>query len=99
MFSLLIIETEASVSDDPVSRGELLYQNACTSCHNSDPRVEGPLGPAIAGSSFELLEARVVRGEYPEGYQPKRLSSQMLKMPHFKSEIPALEAYLSSFEE
>ena len=54
------------------------------------------LGPAVAGSSLELLEARIMRGEYPEGYEPKRPSRVMVPLPHLESRLPELAAYLNS---
>jgi mono/diheme cytochrome c family protein len=79
--------------------GERVYQNVCIACHNGDPTVDGSLGPAIAGSSAELLDARVIRGSYPPGYEPKRAGSGV--MPTFvylEDQIPALAAYLSEVE-
>ena len=35
-------------------------------------REDGSVGPAVAGASRELIEAKVLRGEYPPGYTPKR---------------------------
>jgi mono/diheme cytochrome c family protein len=76
-------------------RGEKIYQNVCIACHNGDPNRDGALGPANAGSSEELLEAKVLRGEYPPGYTPKRPDSHaMPRFEHLANEIPALAAYL-----
>ncbi len=80
-------------------QGELVYQNVCITCHHGDPTQDGALGPAIAGSSAELLEARVIRGEYPPGYTPKRPGDGL--MPRFEylaERIPALAAYLAEVE-
>jgi len=63
-----------------------------------DPRTDGALGPAVAGASLELLEARVVLGEYPEGYAPKRDTRVMVPMPHLKAKLPELAAYLDSLK-
>jgi mono/diheme cytochrome c family protein len=62
---------------DPVERGKRVYVANCIACHNPDPTREGTLGPAVAGSSLALVEARVLRGEYPPGYTPKRSSALM----------------------
>lgn len=78
---------------DP-NRGKQVYFAQCIACHNSDPSRNGPLGPAIKGSSRELLEARVLRGTYPPGYTPKRGTAIMQPMPHLASAIPDLAAYL-----
>ena len=78
----------------PAGRGRQVYLAQCTTCHNSDPSRDGPLGPAIKGSSRELLEARVLRGTYPPGYKPKRGTAIMQPMPQLASAIPDLVAFL-----
>jgi mono/diheme cytochrome c family protein len=75
-------------------RGRQVYLAQCTACHASDPAQDGPVGPAVKGASRELLEARVLRGEYPPGYVAKRASRAMAPMPHLAGDIPALAAYL-----
>ena len=78
----------------PAGRGRQIYLAQCIACHNSDPSKNGPLGPAIRGSSRELIEARVLRGEYPLGYKPKRGTAIMKPMPQLASAIPDLAAFL-----
>jgi mono/diheme cytochrome c family protein len=78
---------------DP-ERGRQVYLAQCTACHNRDPERDGPLGPAVKGSPPELVEARVVRGEYPSGYTPKRPSKVMPARPDLAPETPHLTAYL-----
>jgi mono/diheme cytochrome c family protein len=75
-------------------RGRALYLSNCVACHNSDPSKDGPVGPAIKGSSEALIEARVLRGAYPPGYKPKRKTSAMPAQPYLKSSIPDLAAFL-----
>jgi mono/diheme cytochrome c family protein len=78
-------------------RGQTLYTLHCASCHNpGDPKRDGGIGPAVAGSSLELLEARVLRGEYPAGYTPKRATRIMPRLPVAPEDVKALHAYLSS---
>jgi mono/diheme cytochrome c family protein len=36
-------------------RGRQVYLAQCTACHAQDPAQNGPLGPAVKGSSRELL--------------------------------------------
>ena len=48
----------------------------------------------MKGSSRELLEARVVQGNYPPGYTPKRPSKVMPPRPDLAPSIPDLAAYL-----
>ena len=87
----------SAASVDPlVDRGRQVYQNVCVACHHGNPAVDGSLGPAIAGASRELLEAKVLRAEYPPGYTPKRPGG--VTMPAFAylaEEIDALAAYLA----
>jgi mono/diheme cytochrome c family protein len=80
-----------------LQKGRTLYSLHCASCHHpSFPERDGALGPAVAGTSLDLLEARVVRGSYPEGYTPKRSTWVMPKMPLVRGDIEALHAYLNS---
>jgi mono/diheme cytochrome c family protein len=79
-----------------VRRGKVVYATNCTACHSPDPRSDGPVGPANACSSAELLAAKVIRNEYPPGYAPKRDTRAMAPLPHLEKELPALAAYLGS---
>jgi len=81
-----------------VKRGKVVYQTNCTSCHSRDPAQAGPLGPPVAGSSLELLTAKVLRNEYPPGYTPKRDTKAMVALVHLEPELPAVAAYLGSVE-
>jgi mono/diheme cytochrome c family protein len=82
-------------SDDPlVARGRQVYLSQCTQCHNVDPALPGPVGPAIKGASREVLEAKVLRGEYPPGHAPKRPTKIMPPQPALEPDIPALAASL-----
>ena len=81
---------------DPVARGESVYRANCTICHALDPARDGTVGPAVAGASAELLEARIVRAEYPPGYRPKRETRLMPPLPFLAAEVPALAAYLNA---
>lgn len=82
--------------EELVAAGRAVYNANCTACHNMNPAQDGALGPAVAGSSYELLEARVVRGGYPEGYEPKRPSRIMVPLPHLEPKLEELTAYLAS---
>lgn len=76
-------------------RGEAVYKNVCIACHAADPTQDGSLGPAIAGSSLELLQAKVLRGEYPPGHTPKRPTLSMPVFAYVEKDLPALAAYLN----
>jgi mono/diheme cytochrome c family protein len=78
-----------------VERGEVVYRTNCISCHNRDPNVAGPLGPAIAGSPRSLIEARVLHGTYPPGYVPQRKSHTMRALPWLDGHVDDLTEYLA----
>jgi mono/diheme cytochrome c family protein len=80
---------------EPARRGRSTYVANCTACHAMDPTRTGSLGPDIAGSSRELIEARVMRAQYPPGYSPKRASVAMVALPHLAAHIDDIYAYLS----
>ncbi len=89
-------EAEPPTPEQLIAEGRATYNANCIACHAMDPTVDGALGPAVAGASLALLEARVMRGEYPEGYEPKRPSRVMVPLPHLEPKLPALAAYLGS---
>jgi mono/diheme cytochrome c family protein len=75
-------------------RGRQVYLSICIACHNTDPSKQGPVGPAVMGSSRELIEARVVRAQYPPDYAPKRATHIMVAMPQLADKVDELAAYL-----
>jgi len=104
--ALLAVSTVACSGGDtaelsPLAQeGRDIYQSVCIACHNGNPNLDGSVGPANAGASEELLAAKVVRGDYPPGYTPKRPeSSAMAVFPYLEPKIPALAAYLAEVEE
>lgn len=83
--------------DAAAARGKSVYENVCTACHNRDPREPGALGPPIAGASQELIEAKVLRAEYPPGYTPKLPSAAMPKYEYLAGSLDDVAAYLGTF--
>lgn len=81
---------------NPVEDGRRLYATHCTACHSPDPKKDGAIGPAIYGSTKELLERKLVHGDYPASYTPKRTTKMMTLLPFLKDEIPNLHAYLNN---
>ena len=75
-------------------RGRQVFQSQCTTCHNADPSQPGPVGPALKGSSRELLEAKVLHRSYPPGYRPKRTTAVMPALPAVAGDLDALAAFL-----
>jgi mono/diheme cytochrome c family protein len=94
-FSCTSSSSGKSVAGADPARGRVIYQTQCIACHNSDPKKAGALGPDVFGSNLELLEARIMRAQYPEGYKPKRETHTMVPLPHLKADIPAIQAYLN----
>jgi mono/diheme cytochrome c family protein len=75
-------------------RGQQIYANVCVACHNANPSLPGSLGPPLAGASQALLEAKLLRGQYPPGYTPSRPGQTMPRFEHLKDRIGDLAAYL-----
>jgi mono/diheme cytochrome c family protein len=84
----------ASPSRGSAEKGKQVWLGQCVACHNPDPTKDGTLGPAVKGASPALLEARVVRGEYPPAYKPKRPTKVMPPRPDLAPSVPDLAAYL-----
>ena len=85
--------SQSSLSPE-AERGRQVYVAQCTACHATDPSQAGPVGPPAKGSSRALLEAKLLRGEYPAGYRPKRSTKVMPPQLQATGEIGALAAYL-----
>ena len=91
---VLLLGACAQDGNDPVARGKQVYLTECIACHNSDPAKDGPVGPAVKGSSLALLEAKILRAGYPPGYTPKRNTSLMPPQPKVAPKIFDLAAFL-----
>ena len=87
---------EAAGGDSDVAMGRALFMSHCIACHNVDPSRDGSLGPAIKGSSLELVQARVMRGEYPPGYTPKRTTRIMVKLPLTDEDVAKIHKFLNA---
>lgn len=98
MLSVLLVSLVACTSPEALSpeaqRGKDVYQANCMACHNADPAKTGPVGPAVRGASRALLEARILRAGYPEGYTPLRDTTSMVALPHLAANVDDLAAYL-----
>ena len=80
----------------PADRGAVIYRTNCISCHNADPNLPGPIGPAIAGAPRALLDARVLHGTYPVGYIPQRKTHTMRALPWLDGHVDDLAAFLAA---
>ncbi len=88
---------EPEISEDAaLARGEMIYRNVCTVCHAADPMQPGYLGPAIAGASRELVESKVLRGEYPPGHTPAQNTQQMPQFSYLEPQIGDIAAFLAA---
>lgn len=101
VLAALVVATACSgdtdSSQEPAAvRGELIYRNICVVCHNADPNQQGILGPAIIGATRAVLEAKVLRGEYPAGYAPARDTHQMPQFEYLEPNLDDIEAFLAS---
>jgi mono/diheme cytochrome c family protein len=79
-----------------VAKGRQLFVTNCGICHATDPTLPGTIGPEVAGASRELVVRRVLHGDYPPGYTPKRQTGNMVAMPHLAPVIDDIAAYLAS---
>ena len=86
--------SQAEPPNPLADRGRKVYLSQCTQCHAMDPALPGPVGPPVKGASAALLEARILRAEYPPGYQPKQSTRVMQPQPELEPDIPALAEYL-----
>jgi mono/diheme cytochrome c family protein len=79
-----------------------IYHLRCIKCHNVNPALEGMPGPAVAKSSRELLEEKILRDRYPSGYQPKKPQSDQMRLEPLKDltaeNLAALAAYLNELK-
>jgi mono/diheme cytochrome c family protein len=98
LLALVVVAALAACSagegDPATERGRQVYLAQCTACHANDPGQNGPVGPAVKGSTKTLLETKVLTGTYPTGYTPKRPSAVMQPMPQLSASIDDLAAYL-----
>lgn len=88
-------EDSQTVTGPDPARGRRLYIATCIVCHNTDPSKPGSQGPAVKGSSVELLEAKVLHKRYPPGYEPQRTTKAMPTYPQLRKRIPDIAAYLA----
>lgn len=91
--------TEISSADkkkqELIDKGRVVYFGSCVACHNQNPKFDGSIGPAIQGSSLELVRLRVLFNKYPEGYTPKRTTTDMPPFEDLKDDIESLHAFLN----
>ena len=74
-----------------------LFISKCAMCHNVNPTKPGSIGPAISGSSLELITLKTQKRQYPKGYVPKRKTKVMPIVKLTEKEIKSIHSYLNSF--
>lgn len=79
-----------------IKKGKMVYMTTCVLCHNQNPRLQGPVGPDLYGTSLEVIRSKITKGTYPEGYTSKRKTQLM---PLFEDEhgkdVEAIHAFLN----
>lgn len=99
LFSACSKNTSQVELNSNAQRGKKSYNLHCILCHNPNPMLDGTIGPSLKGSSYELIEMRVLTRKYPDGYKPKRSSELMPEFPMLKEEIIYIYEYIKAFEE
>ena len=89
--------TDKQYSDN-FYKGKQVYRSNCTSCHNSDPRKPGPIGPEIAGADSLVLRSMILTGKPPIGVKPKWPDAEMAPLPHLENQIPYLYEFLQAYK-
>lgn len=92
-FALSIPSVTLKAQSGRYDQGKQIYSNNCVQCHG-DPKV-GAFGPPNYGSSLELIRSKVLKGEYPPGYKPKRPTSMMPRFNLPDDNLEALYCFLN----
>lgn len=90
------LDPQTMTLEQKLERGRSIYLANCAACHNANPQIDGSIGPAVFGSSLDLIKARLMEAKYPEGYKPKKDSATMVKLPHLEKEIPFIFEFLNA---
>ncbi len=100
--AVFVPEAAPEVTAALAAQGKTVYLSNCIQCHNKDPRQSGSLGPSQYETPWEVFKVKVVTGRYPKalppGYSPLRTTKAMRKFPDLEGELPALWAYIKTFQ-
>ena len=94
LISMAMIVSSTAWAAGDAAKGKQVFMANCIACHNPDPGKDGAVGPAVKGSSAELVKVRVLQAKYPAGYKPKRDTNLMPPLPHLAGSIDDLAAFL-----
>ena len=94
LFTIGMVVASTAMAAGDAAKGKQVFMANCIACHNPDPAKDGPVGPAIKGSSEELVKLRVTEAKYPAGYKPKRDTNLMPPLPHLAGSVADLAAFL-----
>ena len=93
---MALIACSKSVDNPAAARGKQAYLGTCVACHNMDPAQPGSVGPALQGASRAVIESKLLRGDYPAGYKPKRDTKIMPPQPQLAASVDDLAAFLAT---
>ena len=82
----------------PFERGEKMFRRTCIACHHANLKKDVANGPPLTGTTYELLEMKLLSGKYPKGYTPKRNTQVMPLYPLTADRIRALYAYIHDLD-
>ena len=94
LVALAMVMSATAWAAGDAAKGQQAYMANCIACHNPDPSKDGAVGPALKGSSAELIKIRVLEAKYPAGYKPKRDTNLMPPLPHLAGTVADLAAFL-----
>lgn len=97
MGKIILFLLSFQVSAD-ASFGRKVYRSRCISCHHTDPRKKGSVGPELHGSSLELVTLKTQQRKYPEGYKPKRKTRIMPIIKLTESELNGIYKFVNSLQ-
>ena len=91
-----------SAEDDsnatPSERGERIFAGSCIACHHANLEKDVANGPPLTGTTYELLEMKLLSGKYPKGYTPKRNTHVMPLYPLTADRLRALYTYIHELD-
>jgi mono/diheme cytochrome c family protein len=75
-------------SDDPLVRGQALFETYCQGCHGPHGEGNGPVAPLLTLSMTDLGELYARYGEFPEEYVASTIDGRAELEGHGSREMP-----------